>query len=110
MCVLDTTMALDISAIENDDGSTYTILDHVNLNSSEEDVEVEVGAQEEVVTISNEPQPSTSSAPQATKPKPTRIKPPKRARSPLPIVESDGPQFTPNNGGFTGSGKYKFIS
>lgn len=34
----------------------------------------------------------------------TSMKSKKRARSPLPIIESSGPQVTPSSGGFTGSG------
>lgn len=34
------------------------------------------------------------------------VKPPKRARSPLPSIESSGPSITPSIGGFTASGTF----
>lgn len=45
--------------------------------------------------------PSTSAAASSSA---ALFKPPKRARSPLPQVEDDGPMIVPNNGGLIGSG------
>lgn len=59
-----------------------------------EEVEVDV-----VETVGGEPPEQLMSLP-ATK----------RARSPLPVIESSGPITVPSAGGFTGSGKIHFAS
>lgn len=104
-----------MSALENEAdsqpaaSSTHIILDRVSLLSSEEEVDVEVAAEGTVdgdIPIDDLPI-VFETPPQARS---SRFKPPKRARSPLPVVDTSGPPITPGNGGFTGLGKYKFIS
>lgn len=85
---------LNISPLENEPGpaasSTYIVLDNVVLLSSPEDIEA-------LPIVFEQPKPSTSAA--RTRPNQ------KRARSPLPTIDANGPSFTPNDGGLIGSGK-----
>lgn len=82
--------------------STYNIFEKISLLSSEEDtVEVEVETSPQPSTSMGPPQP-----PPLLPPPQTRFKRAKRARSPLPSLQEDGPSITPGNGGFIGQGEY----
>lgn len=76
------------------DVPAYEIVDNVDLLSSPEYEEI---FEEVVVPVDDEEATTTARS------RPFRKA--KRRRSPLPSLESSGPSFTPNAGGFTGAGK-----
>lgn len=82
-------MSLNISALDAPSGSSTLV--GITETENVENIQVE-----ETVTTSapEEPVASTSAK-----------KPAKRARSPLPMVESSGPTNVPSAGGFIGEGK-----
>lgn len=87
---------IDITNVEPAASSTFVAPDNESVTANE----TVVGSIETVeVEVEDEVQPSTSTAEKE------HFKPPKRARSPLPVIEETGPASVPSAGGFILGGK-----